>query len=50
MRLDLSDRFLKTIKTETTTAFFDAKVPGLHIIVSPFGDEKLVAHLHGAGQ
>ena len=37
MRLDLTDRFLKTIKAEKTAAFFDAKVPGLHVIVSPAG-------------
>jgi integrase len=37
MKLDLSDRFLKTIKAEKTTPFFDSKVPGLHIIVSRTG-------------
>src|SRR6476660_162814 len=39
MRVELTDRFLATIKANTITDFFDAKTKGLSLRVAPTGSK-----------
>ena len=46
MRVELTDRFIATIKANTITDFFDAKTKGLSLRVAPTGHEILGGDVH----